>query len=50
VLTDLGFLEAKCTYVGQVEIGAGEEKHMVYGGVYELQEDYRRALEVFPAQ
>jgi hypothetical protein len=28
--------------------GKGEEARKVYGGVYELMEDYRRALEVFP--
>jgi hypothetical protein len=49
VLTDLGFLEAKCTHVAVQEVGEGEEKRKVYGGVYELQDDYRRALEVFPA-
>jgi hypothetical protein len=28
--------------------GKGEGAKTVYGGVYELQEDYRRALERFP--
>jgi hypothetical protein len=46
VLTDLGFLEAKCTYVGKVQTGPREDRRTVYNGVYELQEDYRRALEV----
>lgn len=50
VLTDLGFLEAKCTYVAVEEVGEGDERRTVYGGVYELQDDYRRALEVFPAE
>jgi hypothetical protein len=50
VLTDLGFLEAKCTHVAVQEVGEGEERRKVYGGVYELQEDYRRALEVFPSE
>lgn len=49
ILTDLAFLEAKCTYVAVRETGDGEEKRRVYGGVYELQEDYRHALEVFPS-
>lgn len=44
VLTDFGFLEAKCTYVAVQETAEGTR----YGGVYELQEDYRRAQEVFP--
>ncbi|HUE97006.1 MAG TPA: AAA family ATPase, partial [Longimicrobiaceae bacterium] len=50
VLTDLGFLEAKCTHVAVQDVGEGEEKRKVYGGVYELQDDYRRALEVYPAE
>jgi hypothetical protein len=49
-LTDFEFLEAKCTYVAVSEEGTGTETRKVYGGVYELQEDYRRALEVFPAE
>lgn len=48
VLTDLGFLEEKCTYVAVQETGDGDAERRVYGGVYELQEDYRRALEVWP--
>lgn len=47
-LTDLAFLEAKCTYVAVGQEGEGAEKRTVYGGVYELQEDYQRALAVFP--
>jgi len=50
VLTDLGFLEAKCTHVAVQETGEGDERRKLYGGVYELQDDYRRALEVFPAE
>jgi hypothetical protein len=49
-LTDLGFLEEKCTYVAVQETVHGDEKRKVYGGVYELQEDYRRALEVWPRE
>jgi hypothetical protein len=49
ILTDLAFLEAKCTHVAVQEVQEGNEKRKVYGGVYELQDDYRRALEVFPA-
>ncbi len=48
-LTDLGFLEAKCTHVAVTTSGAGPEAREIYGGVYELQEDYRRALEKMPA-
>ncbi len=47
-LTDFGFLEAKCTHVAVTATGTGEEKTTVYGGVYELLEDYRMALERFP--
>lgn len=49
-LTDFDFLEAKCTHVGVVTQGRGADARTVYGGVYELQEDYRRALERFPAE
>lgn len=45
-LTDFGFLEAKCTHVAVEEESSGKNK--VYGGVYELIEDYRRALDVWP--
>jgi hypothetical protein len=48
-LTDFEFLEAKCTHVAVVTEGSGDSARKVYGGVYELQEDYRRALEHFPA-
>ena len=44
-LTDLGFLEAKCTYVAVAEVGEGDSRRKVHGGVYELQDDYRRALD-----
>jgi hypothetical protein len=49
VLTDLAFLEAKCTRVAVSMIQQGSETRQVYGGVYELQEDYRRAIEKLPA-
>jgi hypothetical protein len=48
-LMDFEFLEAKCTHVAVVASGRGENARTVYGGVYELQEDYRLALEHFPA-
>jgi hypothetical protein len=47
-LTDFDFLEAKCTYVAVITSGKGDSAKTIYGGVYELQEDYRRALEKFP--
>jgi hypothetical protein len=49
-LTDFDFLEAKCTWVAVTTQGSGDDERKVYGGVYELQEDYRRALEVFPGE
>lgn len=48
-LTDLGFLEAKCTHVAVTTSGTGPDARKIYGGVYELQEDYRRAIEKMPA-
>jgi len=48
-LTDFDFLEAKCTHVAVITSGKGDNAKTIYGGVYELQEDYRRALEKFPA-
>jgi hypothetical protein len=48
-LTDFEFLEAKCTHVAVTTEGSGENARNVYGGVYELQEDYRLALERMPA-
>lgn len=47
-LTDFDFLEAKCTHVAVTTEGSGADERRVYGGVYELQEDYRLALEHFP--
>jgi NACHT domain- and WD repeat-containing protein len=49
-LTDFDFLEAKLTHVAVITSGKGEAAKTIYGGVYELQEDYRRALEKFPAE
>ena len=48
-LTDFEFLEAKCTHISATTVGSGEEARKVYGGVYELLEDYRRSLENYPA-
>lgn len=47
-LTDFDFLEAKCTHVGVIQEGSGASAKTTYGGVYELQEDYRYALDRFP--
>lgn len=47
-MTDLAFLEAKCTHVAVTTTGTGEDATTVYGGVYDLLEDYRLALERFP--
>lgn len=47
-LTDFEFLEAKCTYSGIVHAPDGEKGKKLYSGVYELIEDYQRALAVFP--
>lgn len=47
-LTDFEFLEAKCTYSGVIHAPEGEKGRKLYGGVYELIEDYQRALEHFP--
>jgi hypothetical protein len=44
-LTDFDFLEAKLTHVAVITSGKGENERTIYGGVYELQEDYRRALD-----
>ena len=46
-LTDFEFLEAKCTYSGVISV-AKDTGQKTYGGVYELIEDYRRALAVLP--
>jgi hypothetical protein len=48
-LADFEFLEAKCTYSGIVHAPDGENGKKLYSGVYELIEDYRRALAVFPS-
>jgi hypothetical protein len=48
VLTDLGFLEEKCTWVAATTVGEGDDERIAHNGVFELQEDYRRALEVWP--
>jgi NACHT domain- and WD repeat-containing protein len=48
-LTDFEFLEAKCTYSGAIQAPEGETGRKLYSGVYELIEDYQRALAVFPA-
>jgi len=49
-LTDFDFLEAKLTQVAVITSDEGENAKTMYGGVYELQEDYRRAIELFPAE
>ncbi|MBN2255570.1 MAG: DUF4062 domain-containing protein [Deltaproteobacteria bacterium] len=49
-LTDFEFLEAKCTYASVTRVGQGEESRNIYGGVYELMEDYRSALENYPRE
>jgi len=49
-LTDFDFMEAKLTHVAVITSGKDENAKTIYGGVYELQEDYRRALEKFPAE
>jgi hypothetical protein len=48
-LTDFEFLEAKCTYSGIIHAPEGENGNKLYSGVYELIEDYQRALSVFPS-
>jgi hypothetical protein len=47
LLTDFEFLEAKRTYSGVIHEPAGGQGRKLYGGVYELMEDYRRALDEF---
>jgi hypothetical protein len=47
-LTDFEFLEAKCTHSGVIHSSEGEAGSKLYGGVYELLEDYHLALERFP--
>jgi len=46
-LTDFDFLEAKLRHVGITTIGHGEHAWTMHGGVYDLVEDYRRALAAF---
>ena len=43
-------VEAKCTHVAVATSGQGDGARAIYGGVYELLEDYQRALERFPAE
>jgi hypothetical protein len=47
-LTDFAFLEAKCTHISTTTVREGEDAQTIYGGVYELLEDYRWALENYP--
>jgi hypothetical protein len=49
-LTDFEFLEAKCTYSGTISAGRGGGSPKIHGGVYELIEDFRRALAAHPAE
>jgi hypothetical protein len=46
-LTDFNFLAAKCTHAASA-VATGVPTP-IHGGVYELQQDFRRALEHFPA-
>ena len=48
ILTDFEFLEAKCTFSGDVLPAGGTGRDRLHSGVYELAEDYRRALEALP--
>jgi hypothetical protein len=48
-LTDFSFLEQKAARVGIVErIGSVGEKETLYTGVFQLQDDYDRALQMMP--
>ena len=47
-LVDFDFLEAKCVHVAVLEQGGGDRAKTLYGGVYELLDDYRQALDKFP--
>jgi len=49
VLTDVVFLEEKCTHVAIQTVIDGSVARRLHGGVYELQRDYARALEKLPA-
>jgi hypothetical protein len=48
-LTDFEFLEAKCRYIAVATSGTGDQAKTVYGGVYELLDDFQRALDHFPS-
>jgi len=48
-LTDFSFLEQKAARVGIVErTGAGGETETLYTGVFQLQDDFDRALQIMP--
>lgn len=47
-LTDFEFLEAKCTHAAVVRPPGPNGEGGLYGGVYELIEDYQRALDLMP--
>lgn len=47
-LTDLAFLEAKCTRVAVSRTRTRNGRRKVHDGAYELQEDYRHAVEHCP--
>ncbi|HEX2695416.1 MAG TPA: AAA family ATPase, partial [Acidobacteriota bacterium] len=47
-LTDPAFLEAKCAHAGLTADESPAGGQLVHTGIYELLEDYRRALESFP--
>ncbi len=49
-LTDFPFLEAKCTHVAAATLGGGDGARKIYGGAYELQEDYGRAIDTWPVK
>ncbi len=44
-LTDVDFVEAKVRHVAVTTSGRGESARTIYGGVHEILEDFRRALE-----
>jgi serine/threonine protein kinase len=48
-LADFDFLEAKMTHVVVATSGSGDDARTIHGGVYELHEGYRRALERLPS-
>jgi WD40 repeat protein/Flp pilus assembly protein TadD len=47
-LTDFDFLEAKCAHVAVSTQGSDENVKRLYGGVFDLQEDYREAIAALP--